>query len=169
MSFRVFQCLPVANRDNRALTTFENSPRIYKRFVDDIVSVIKRENLEQFHNHINTLHPKIQLTIEEESDVELPFLDTLLKRKPDGTISILVYRKPTHTDQYLNYNSNHPVKTKDAVVSALFKRAKEIISDKGDLEKENERIVKVLCDNDFKKSDITKVKKKIRSSSPYLT
>ena len=76
-------------------------------------------------------------------------LDTLLKRKPDETISILVYRKPTHTDQYLNYNSNHPVKTKDAVVSALFKRAKEIISDKGDLEKENEGIVKVLCDNDF--------------------
>ena len=29
------------------------------------------------------------------------------------------------------------------------------------LEKGNERIVKVLCDNDFKKSDITKVKKKM--------
>ena len=57
------------------------------------------------------------------------------------------YRKPTHTDQYLNYYSNYPAKTKDAVVSALFKRAKDIISDKDDLEKENERIVKVLCDN----------------------
>ena len=29
------------------------------------------------------------------------------------------------------------------------------------LEKENERMVKVLCDNDFKKSDITKIKKKM--------
>ena len=76
--------------DNRALTTFENSPRIYERFVDDIVSIIKRKNLEQFHNHMNALHPKIQFTIEEESDGELPFLDTLLKRKPDGTISVLV-------------------------------------------------------------------------------
>ena len=47
------------------------------------------------------------------------------------------------------------------VVSALFRRAKYIISDEDDLEKENERIVKVLCDNDFKKSDITKVKKKL--------
>ena len=110
---------------------------------------------------MNTLHPKIQFTIEEESDGKLPFLDTLLKRKPDGTISFLVYRKPTHTDQYLNYYSNHPAKTKDAVVSALFRRAKYIISDEDDLEKENERIVKVLCDNDFKKSDITKVKKKL--------
>ena len=38
---------------------------------------------------MNTLHPKIQFTIEEESDGEVPFLDTLLKRKPDGTISVL--------------------------------------------------------------------------------
>ena len=30
--------LYMQNHDNRALTTFENSPRIYKRFVDDIVS-----------------------------------------------------------------------------------------------------------------------------------
>ena len=60
--------LYMQNHDNRALTTFDNSPRIYERFVDDIVSVIKRENLEQFHNHMNTLHPKIQFTFEEESD-----------------------------------------------------------------------------------------------------
>ena len=35
--------LYMQNHDNRALTTFENSPRIYERFVDDIV-IIKREN-----------------------------------------------------------------------------------------------------------------------------
>ena len=45
----------------------------------------------------------------------------------------------------LKYNLNHPVKTKDAVVSSLFRRAKDIISDKDILEKENERMVKVLC------------------------
>ena len=30
--------LYMQNHDNRALTTFENSPRIYERFVDAIVS-----------------------------------------------------------------------------------------------------------------------------------
>ena len=36
--------------------------------------------------------------MEEESNAELAFLDTLLK--PDhGKISVLVCRKPTHTDQ----------------------------------------------------------------------
>ena len=44
--------------------------------------------------------------MEEESNGELAFLDTLLKRN-NGKISVLVYRKPTHTDQYLNYSSHH--------------------------------------------------------------
>ena len=33
----------------------------------------------------------------------------------------------------------------------------DIISDKDVLERENERIIKVLCNNDFKKSAFTKV------------
>ena len=34
------------------------------------------------------------------------FFDTLLKQK-NGKISVLVYRKPTHTDQNVHYNSHH--------------------------------------------------------------
>ena len=36
--------------------------------------------------------------MEEERNGELVFLDTLLKRNK-GEISVLVYRKPTHTDK----------------------------------------------------------------------
>ena len=39
--------------------------------------------------------------MEEESNGELAFLDTLLKRN-NGEISVFVYRKPPHTDQYLH-------------------------------------------------------------------
>ena len=35
--------------------------------------------------------------MEEESNGEVGFLDTSLKRN-NGEISVLVYRKPTHTD-----------------------------------------------------------------------
>ena len=38
--------------------------------------------------------------MEKESNGELAFLDTLLERN-NGEISVLVCRKPTHTDQYL--------------------------------------------------------------------
>ena len=49
-----------------------------------------------FH-HINNLHQNIKFTMTEESNAELVFLDTLLKRD-DGEVSVLVYRKPTHSD-----------------------------------------------------------------------
>ena len=61
----------------------------------------------------------IKFTMEEESNGELAFLDTLLKRN-NGEISVLVYRKPTHTDQYLHYSSHHQTSCKENVVSSFF-------------------------------------------------
>ena len=90
------------SHDKRALSTFLSPPKVYERFVDDTFCIIKREDIQNFHDHINSLETKIKFTIEEEKDYQLPFLDTLLKRNEDGSISVKVYRKPTHTDQYLN-------------------------------------------------------------------
>ena len=74
--------------------------------------------------------------MEEESNGKLAFLDTLLKWN-NGKISVLVYRKPTYTDQYLQYSSHHETRCKESVVSSLFNRAYSIISNKDDLTKEN--------------------------------
>ena len=43
------------------------------------------------------LHQNFKFTMEEESNGELAFLETLMERN-NGEISVLVYRKPTHTD-----------------------------------------------------------------------
>ena len=77
------------------------NPKVWEGFVDDVYSILKRTHLENFLHHINNLHQNIKFTMEEEE-----FLDLLLKRK-NGKISVLVYRKPTHTDQYLYYGSHH--------------------------------------------------------------
>ena len=142
------------SHDKRALSTFISPPKVYERYVDDTFCIIKREDIKKFHDHINSLETKIKFTIEEEENRQLPFLDTLLKRNEDGSISVKVYRKPTHTDQYLNHNSNHPSQTKDAVISSLFRRAKDIVSDKKDLIEENERIINVLMENEYDKRTI---------------
>ena len=81
--------------------------------------------------------------MEEESNGELAFLDTLLKRN-NGKISVLVYRKPMHTDQCLYYSSYHQTSCKESVVSSLFNRAYSIITNKDDLYKENARITHVV-------------------------
>ena len=80
--------------------------------------------------------------MEEESNGELAFLDSLLKQN-NGKISVLVYRKPKHTDQCLHYISHHKTSCKKSVVSSLFNGAYSIITDKDDLTIENTRIKQV--------------------------
>ena len=58
-----------------------------------------------------------------ETEGKLPFLDVLLQRDPDGSISTTVFRKATHTDRYLDFMSHHPLALKLAVVKTLHSRA----------------------------------------------
>ena len=69
--------------------------------------------------------------MEEESNEELAFPDTLLKQN-NGKISVLVHRKPTYTDQYLHYSSHCQTSSKESVASSLFNRAFSIITNKDD-------------------------------------
>ena len=116
-----------------------------------------------FFHHINNLHQNIKFTMEEESNGELAFLDTLLKRN-NGEISVLVYRKSTHTDQYLHYSSHHQTSCKESVVCSLFNRAYSIITSKDDLHKENARIKQVLKENGYQESIISKIFKRITNN-----
>ena len=52
--------------------------------------------------------------MEEESNGELAFLDTLVKQN-NGAISVLVYSKPTYIKQYLRYSSHHQTNCKENV------------------------------------------------------
>ena len=74
----------------------------------------------------------------EESNGELSFLDTLLKRNI-GTIPVLVYRKPTHANQYLPYRSHHQTSCKESVVSSLFNRAYIIITNNDGIYKKKQK------------------------------
>ena len=54
---------------------------------------------------------------------QLPFLDLLLNRTENGGLKLQIYMKPTHTDQYLNFSSHHPIEHKLSVVRTLFERS----------------------------------------------
>ena len=149
--------------ERAAITIALHPPKVWERFVDDVYSILKRKHLKNFFYHINNLHQNDKFTMEEESNGELAFLDTLLKRN-NGEISVLVYRKPTHTDQYLHYSSHHQASRKESVASSLFNRAYPIITNKDDLHKKNARIKQVLKENGYQESIISKIFKRITNS-----
>ena len=81
---------------------------------------------------------------EPDQDGSLPFLDTKITPWPNNTVNTTVYRKPTHTDQYLHWDSNHFMTDKHSVYNTLSHRAKVVSSDQPALNKELEHIRKAL-------------------------
>ena len=84
--------------EEKALSTFPSRPIFWKRYVDDTFTVLPEDMVYRFLEHLNQVEPSIRFTVEKEVDGQLPFLDLLISRDSDGSISTSVYRKPTHTD-----------------------------------------------------------------------
>ena len=109
-------------KGGRGQTTPIPPPKTWKRFVVDSFSIIKKNAVETFHNTLNSFDPTIQFTLEHEHNGILAFLDTVITRE-NGKLNIDVYRKPTHTDRYLDYNSHHQHKHKVSTARTLIHRA----------------------------------------------
>ena len=113
--------------------------------MDDTLVIHKAEHSTQLLHHINSKDPSIQFTVEEPgTDGSIPFLDTKVTPGPNNTILTKVYRKPTHTDQYLHWDSNHFFTAKSSVYNILAHRAKVVSSTPKDLAKELEHLRKAL-------------------------
>ena len=85
-------------------------PRLWKHYVDDILEIVPNGEIENLTDHLNKVDNtgSIKFTHKPEQNEQIPFLDTMIIRKPDNTVKLKVYRKSTHTDQYLAFDSHHP-------------------------------------------------------------
>ena len=153
--------------EGRALDTFSSPVKCWKRYVDDVLCVVARHDIESLLQHINNIEPSIQFTFESQSEEGcLPFLDVMLRRDEDGSISTSVYRKPTHTDKYLDFSSHHPIAHKASVVKTLFSRADTLSSSPTNISDEQERIYRALTTNHYPRSFINRVIRKKPSILP---
>ena len=127
----------------------------WRRYADDTCTALSFNLVDSFHDHLNGIDPCIQFMMEKESDGQLPFIDIFLSRE-DGSISTLVHRKATHTDQYLCFHSHHPAAHKRAVVRTLMCRA-EVLSSSGVSHAQEEKLVsQALQGNGYPKGFIHK-------------
>ena len=94
-------------------------------------------------DYLNSINEHIKFTYETEQDSTIPYLDLIIKRQLNGQLRFSVFRKNTHTDQYLNADSYNPLAHKIATASTLFHRAES------------------HCSEEFKEAEFEKVRESL--------
>ena len=90
-------CMEFLEQKAVATAPLNCRPKLWKRYVDDVLEIVKEGSVQQLTDHLNQTEPtgNIQFTHESEKDCQIPFLETLITRKPDGTVKLLIIQK-TH-------------------------------------------------------------------------
>ena len=115
----------------------------WKRYVDDTFAYVKKGENEKVLRQLNSFDRKIQFTYEEAENDTLPFLDTIVKWN-SVCFETSVYRKNTHTDLYIHWDSNAPKTWKRSTLRGLVRRAFDICSNENLLQKELSHLRKVF-------------------------
>ena len=143
-------------------------PKLWLRYVDDKLEVISNKTVPRLTEHINQVgkSDSIKFTYKQEKNGSIPFLDTLIVKKSDGTVKLLVYRKPTHTDQYLNYHFHHPLHQKLGAIRTLFDRKDNIITEDQDKVAEEQKVEEALKVCGYPECTFEKVKGQMHVVKP---
>ena len=124
-------------------------PLYYKRYVDDIFVLFKsKDQLVSFKQYLNTCHPNIKFTSEEEEGGKMPFLDFSISRE-NGKFVTNVYRKPTFTGLYTNFYSMIPSTYKFGLILTLVHRVFSICSSYKQFSSELDELKIILQKNSF--------------------
>lgn len=132
-------------------------PRVWYRYVDDVIAIIRIRQLQSVLRLINEQYETIKFTVEEESNNCLPFLDLLISKTDDGDLEFSIYRKPTHTDRYITSDSFHCGAHKQAAFHAMAHRLHSIPMNASAHQNEENYIYEVGAKNGYSRSWIKKI------------
>ena len=146
----------------KALHTATHPHRLWLRYVGGTSVIQKEDHKQNFLEHINSVDPAIKCTVEDnKEDGAIPFSDTTVKSEADGGLSITVYRKPTHTDKYLQWDSHHHLSAKYSVINTLTHRAKTVCNKPEVFQKEMDHLRKVLSHCMYPTGAIDRVERRL--------
>ena len=94
---------------------------IYRRFVDDTFLLFRSKE------HIEKQHANIKFTSEIEENNSISFLDIKINRDSNRFLTS-VYRKPTFSGVFTNFDSYIPLSYKSGLISSLLYRAFKLCS-----------------------------------------
>ena len=145
------------------------TPKIWLRYMDDTWVVQRDENKQNFLQHINSVDLAIMFTVKDnKEDGAIFFLHTIVKPEADGKLSITVYRKPTDTHQYLQWDSHHHLSAKYSVINTLLLGVKTVCNKLQLLQKEMEHLRKAVTHCKYPKWVLDRVEKGLPSQPVRL-
>jgi hypothetical protein len=133
--------------------------KAYIRYIDDILIIYSNteSNIHEVLNDFNQITPKLKVTLEEEINHKINFLDiTILREQHHITTSI--YRKPTTTNSIILNNSCHSKEQKIAAIRYLYNRMNSYKLTTTNMQKEKDTIHQILISNKYDPSTIEDVK-----------
>ena len=106
----------------------EFKPVVYRRYVDDTFLLFRSyEHIEKFRAYLNCQHPNIKFTSEIEENNCMSFLDIRITGELNS-FSTSVYRKPTFSRVFTNFDSFIPLSYKTGLIWSLLYRAFSLCS-----------------------------------------
>ena len=96
---------------------------VYFRYVDDTFLLIPKDKVLDTLTKFNSYHNRLQFTYEIENNNCLNFLNVLVIRNSDNSISINWFRKNTFSGRFLNYFSSNPLHQKIGIIKNLVDSA----------------------------------------------
>ena len=91
------------NIEEQALATYTRTVSLWLRYVDDTFTAVRKDGINDFHEHFNRQNADIQFTKEIEENGKMRFLDCLVTRdnnKLKTTISRPVFVQPDLLQSY---------------------------------------------------------------------
>ena len=139
---------------------------LWLRYVDDTSTAVHKDEIDDFHEHLNGQNADIQFTKEIEENGKIPFLDCLVTRD-NNKLRTTIYRKPTHTDRLLDQSSYNPTSHKATTIRTLTRRAQLVCDSPDSLTDENKYLDNVFNKNNYNRDFIRH--NTYRNSKPNAT
>ena len=134
--------------EESALATCRQIIPLWLRYVDDTFTAAHKDEIDDFHDHLNERNAAIQFTKEIEENGKLPFLDCFVSRD-NNELRTTVHRKPTHTDRLLDESSYNPTSHKATTIKTLTRRAQLVCDTPDSLRDENIYLERVFHKNNY--------------------
>ena len=152
--------------EERALATYKRTLPLWLRYVDDTFTAVHKDEIDDFHKHLNGQNADIQFTKEIGENGKIPFLDCLVTRD-NNELRTTIYRKLTHTDRLLDQSSYNPTSHKATTIRTLTRRAQLVCDSPDSLMDENKYLDNVFNRNNYNRDFIRH--NTYRNSEPNAT